>query len=58
MSATYVLILLLSAYGSNGGNALAMQHFSTKEACDMAGQSAKTMSDTSRPITYRCVLAN
>lgn len=55
MSPAYVLILLLSAYGSNGGNAMATAPYSTKEACETVGKAAKEMSDVNRPIAYRCV---
>lgn len=55
MSPAYVLIILLSAYYSNGGNALTTTSFSTREACEVVGKAAKDMGNVARPITYRCV---
>ncbi|GJE43970.1 hypothetical protein [Methylobacterium soli] len=57
MSPAYVLILLLTAYGSDGGNALTTAPFPTLEACERVGQAAKEMPSNSRHINYRCVSA-
>lgn len=53
----YVLILLLSAYGSDGGNALATARFDTQAACEAAGKEAQEMAMAgrySKSISFRC----
>lgn len=56
----WVLILLLSAYGSDGGNALATAQFATKELCEAAGAEAAGLGQAVRyrkQIEFRCVAA-
>lgn len=56
----WVLIILLSAYGSDGGNALATVQFATKELCEAAGAEMAGMSKGvpyRRQIEFRCVAA-
>jgi hypothetical protein len=52
---SYILILMLSAYGSDGGNALTTAHFETYEACVAAGQKSQSMGTIHQHVSYRCV---
>jgi hypothetical protein len=58
----YVLILMLSAYGSDGGNALTAVRFENQPACEAAGKEAQAMTPTVGPsakrLAYRCMPAN
>ncbi len=57
MTMYFVLILMLTAGVTDGGNALTTAHFKDKAACEAAGKEATTLASGGRAITYRCVPA-
>lgn len=58
MELGWVLIVVMAAYGSDGGNAVAMAPFKTKELCEAAGQEASALIKevrSHRQPGYRCL---
>lgn len=60
MAMGWVLIVVMAAYGSDGGNALTTAQFKTKELCEAAGQEASALIKevrSQRQPGYRCLRA-
>jgi len=56
MGTAWVLVFLITASGSSGGNALAMHDFHTYEACRYAGERVKKLPTYNfATMSYDCI---